>query len=120
MDQLEFNEQFRQRTKLLAIAIIKWYAGLKYKSDELRIIGKQLMRCSTATAANFRAACRARSKAERYAKLCIVVEESDETVFWLELLQESGCSGKEALQAISDEAMEILKVMAASRKNLKS
>ncbi len=59
------------------------------KSDEIYIIGKQLLRSCTSIAANYRAVNRARSQKERYAKMCIVVEEADETLFWLELLGES-------------------------------
>ena len=119
MTQVEFNDQFRRRTKQLSLEIIHWYASLKYKPDEVRIMGKQLIRSATSTAANFRAACRARSEAEHFAKLCIVVEESDETVFWLELLRESGQIKPATLYDLHQEAMEILKVMATSRKKLK-
>ncbi|MCB0629561.1 MAG: four helix bundle protein [Lewinella sp.] len=69
MTQVEFNEQFRKRTKKLSLEVIQWYAALKSKPDEVRIMGKQLIRSVTSTAANFRAACRARSQAERFAKL---------------------------------------------------
>ena len=89
MEKEKFNELMRQRTKQLAIRIIKWYKKLP-KSDELRIIGRQLIKSSTSTAPNYRAVRRARSKAEFFAKLSIVVEETDETVFWLEVLQEAG------------------------------
>ena len=120
MEQAEFNELFRKRTKQLLVEIIRWYGHLKPKPDEIRIIRKQLIRSVTSTAANFRAACRARSQAERYAKLCIVVEESDETVFWLELVQDCDLAKGEKLAKFHQEAMEILKVMAASRRNLKA
>jgi four helix bundle protein len=81
-DEIEsYNELFKQRTKKLAIEVLKLYRS-HCKSEELRIIGKQLIRSSTSVAANYRAAIRARSDAEKYAKLCIVVEEADETVFW--------------------------------------
>ena len=82
----DFNSDIKTRTKKFAIRIIKMYSKLQ-KNDELRIIGKQLLRSSTSVAANFRAACRARSKKEYYAKLCICVEESDETLFWIEILK---------------------------------
>ena len=59
------------------------------KTDDARIIGKQLLRSGTSVAANYRAVCRARSKAEFIAKIGMVVEEADETVFWLELLVET-------------------------------
>lgn len=89
MKQEEFNETFRMRTKLLALEVIKTVGKLKY-SDALGVIRKQLIRSVTSTAANFRTVCRARSERERYAKLCIVVEEADEVLFWMELLEETG------------------------------
>ena len=110
MTETTWNEQFRDRTKKLAISIIKAYGSWK-KSDEIYIIGKQLMRSSTSIAANYRAMCRARSDRERYAKLCIVVEESDETQFWLEILVESNLVIAELLTAIRQETEEIVKVM---------
>lgn len=85
---MSFNEDLRNRTKAFAVRIIKMYAKL-YKTDEIRIIGKQLLRSSTSVAANFRAVTRARSDKERFAKLSIVVEEADESLFWLEILNES-------------------------------
>ena len=71
---------------------------LKGKIDTSYIIKKQLISSVTSVAANYRAVCRARSDAEFYSKLCIVVEESDESVFWLELIKES-----EILNANQDE-----------------
>ncbi len=113
-----YNELFKVRTNHLAIRVIKSYGKWK-KSDEIRIIGKQLIRSATSVAANYRASIRARSLRERYHKLCIVVEEADETVFWLELLQESQLIPASNLHEISDEANEIMKVMSAFRKKIK-
>ena len=118
MDQIEFNNRFRDRTKALALAVLAFYRSIK-KVDETRIMGKQLIRCCTSVGANFRASCRARSPAERYSKLCIVVEEADEMLFWLELFEGGGYAETTAIAPIYKEALEILKVMAASRKNLK-
>ena len=67
MEQIAFNEVFRKRTKKLALSIMKFYSNLS-KNDEVRIIGKQLMRSTTSVAANFRAVCIARSIKERYSK----------------------------------------------------
>jgi four helix bundle protein len=117
MKQEEFNEQFRKRTKRLALDIIKLASPLKY-SDALGIIRKQLFRASTSVASNFRAVCRGRSERERFAKLCIVVEEADETIFWLEMLVDGEFIASELVAAIEKEAMEILKVMAAYKKRL--
>ena len=117
MNQIEFNELFRNRTKYLALAIIKMYGKIP-KNDEIRIMGRQLMRSASSVAANYRAVCRARSERERYAKLFIVVEEADETLFWLELLEESNLT-KFDFTDLKREATEILKVMASTRKKLK-
>ena len=110
MSETTWNEQFRNRTKKLAIATIKAFSSWK-KTDEIRIIGKQLIRSSTSVAANYRAVCRARSDRERYAKLCIVVEEADETQFWLEILVESDLIKIAEVLNIQQEVQEIVKVM---------
>jgi len=87
MKQEEFNEIFRNRTKALVLETIEMVSGLKY-SDALSVIRKQLFRSITSVVADFRAVCRARSGKERYSKLCIVVEEANETLFWMEMLIE--------------------------------
>lgn len=117
MRQIDFNEEFRQRTKKLSLAVIEKVSDLKY-SDALGVIRKQLIRSVTSVAANYRAACRARSDRELFAKLCIVVEEADETVFWLELLVDGKFIEINDVQEIQKEALEILKVMSAFRKSV--
>jgi four helix bundle protein len=77
---LDKARELQDRTKQLAIRIIRMFRALP-KTDEARAIGKQLLRSATSAAANYRAACRARSKAEFVAKISIVLEEMDETVF---------------------------------------
>lgn len=114
-----FNEKYRTRTKKFAVAIIRFY-GRQKKTDEIRIIGKQLVRSATSVAANFRAATRARSNAEFFSKMCIVVEEADETVFWLEILEESNLIRQQETTEIKAEILEILKVMSKVKKNAKS
>lgn len=119
MEKERFNEMMRERTKQLAVRIIRWYRKLP-KSDEVRIIGRQLIKSSTSTAANYRAVCRARSKAEFFAKLSIVVEEADETVFWLEMLQEADLVPRHLLAelpSLQKEAAEVLAIFATARKN---
>ncbi len=81
---MDYNQVFRDRTKKFSIQIIEAISVLPY-SDTISIIRKQVIRSSTSVAANYRAANRARSEKERYSKVCIVVEEIDETQFWLEL-----------------------------------
>jgi four helix bundle protein len=109
-----FAEAFKIRTKKFALRIIKLFQSLP-KTDEARIIGKQLLRSATSTAANYRAVCRARSDAEFHSKISIVVEEADETVFWIETLGEAEIVKNERLKELLQEANEILKIVASSR-----
>ena len=113
-----WNEIFRNRTKKLAVDIIKFCSKLK-KNDEVRIIAKQLVRSATSVAANYRAALRGRSDAEKFSKLCIVVEEADETLFWLEILEECKFSDPDRIKGLKSEATEIVKVMASYRSRFK-
>jgi four helix bundle protein len=117
-DMGTFNDEFRRRTKALALSIIQLYSRLESR-EVSKIIGKQLLRSSTSVAANFRASCRARSEAEHYAKLCIVIEESDETLFWLELLEESKMINPDLIKNVKDESFSILQVLSKTRKKLK-
>jgi four helix bundle protein len=81
-----------------------------------RAIGNQIMRSGTSVAANYRAACRARSKIEFVAKLGTVEEEADETVFWLELIVEGGLIGAKKIEPLLKEGTELVAITAASRK----
>jgi len=105
-----------KRTKNFALENIRFFKSLP-KTDEARIIGKQLLRSSTSLASNYRAACRSRSKKEFYAKICIVVEESDEKLFWLELITDSGIQTSEKTKLIMKEAEELLCIFSASKKS---
>ncbi len=89
------------------------------KSEEAYIVKKQLIRSSTSVAANYRATGRARSGAEFFSKLSIVVEEADESVFWLEIIEEAGILKSEATTTLMNEATEILKIVSKSRKTLR-
>ncbi len=115
---IPFNDVFRERSKQNALEIIKLYPQLKNR-EELRILGRQLLRSSTSIAANFRAACRARSPAEHYAKFCIVVEECDETLFWLEMIEATKLIRSEQLQTCQEETRKLLMIFAKTRKKLK-
>src|SRR5688572_16181337 len=84
-----YNEHFRARTKAFALDVIRLADDLPNKPS-VWVLSKQAIRSSSSTAANYRAMCLARSSAERFAKLCIVVEESDEALFWIEMLSEAG------------------------------
>jgi four helix bundle protein len=81
-------DELRTRTKQFALRIIKLVGALP-KNIEGRAIASQLVRCGTSVAANYRAACRARSRPEFVAKMGVVLEEADETQFWLELIIEA-------------------------------
>ena len=113
-----FNEMYRGRTKEASLRIIRLFQQLP-RTGEATVLGKQLLRAATSVAANFRAACRGRSNAEWYAKLCICVEEADETLFWLELLGDSGIMAKGRLTNLEQEYLEILSVLATARKKAK-
>ncbi len=116
---MSFNDDLKNRTKAFAVEIIKLYASLP-KTDEMRVIGKQLLRSSTSVAANFRAYARGRSDKERFAKLSITVEEMDESLFWLEIFEESELLHKDRIITYKNEALELLKILSSFRKTLKN
>jgi four helix bundle protein len=101
------------RTKQFAIRIVTVVRALP-SSREGNVLGNQLLRCGTAVAANYRAVCRSRSKAEFISKMNMVAEEADETVFWLELLADTALVKKERLSELLGEANELLAICAAS------
>src|SRR5690242_8248544 len=84
-------EELRDRTKAFALRIIRLFRSLPFRTDT-QILGKQLLRCGTSVAANYRAVCQARSKVEFIARIGIAPEEADEAVLWIELLTQSGNS----------------------------
>jgi len=106
-------EQLKARTKQFAIRIVRVFKSLP-KNDEARIIGKQLLRAGTSVAANYRAVCRSRAKAEFISRMSVVVEEADETAFWLELLLETSIIPEVRLRDLLTEANELLAIFAAS------
>jgi four helix bundle protein len=115
----QFAEKFKARTKKNAVEIIKLFRSFP-KTEEARIVGRQLIRSATSVAANYRAACRARSKAEFHSKLSICVEEADESVFWIEVTEESEIHQSQNLKQLKTEAEELLKVLATTRKTVSS
>lgn len=118
-EKSEFIEKLKNRTKQLAVDVVLFYDKIQ-KTDAIRVIGRQLIRSSTSTAANYRAACVARSQREFFAKMSIVVEEADETLFWLEMLRDTKFASKDQLQPLMDENLEILKIVSKARKNTKT
>ncbi len=116
---IERHQELRQRTKAFALPIIHLCDALPNRRAA-NVIGNQVLRSGTAVAANYRAAGRARSKAEFIAKLGIVVEEADETVFWLELLGEAEIMPPKRLESLHKEAKELLAIFSASRRTARS
>jgi four helix bundle protein len=106
------------RTKNFALRVLRLYQSLP-QTEEARILGKQLLRCSTSIGANYRAAFRGRSRAEFTSKLGIVVEEADEAVFWLELLQEGNIFPTEKLRDLLNEANELVSIFVTSARAAK-
>lgn len=119
MNKSDFIEQLKSRTKKLAVDIILFYERIN-KTDTTRIIGRQLIRSVTSTASNYRAACISRSQKEFFAKISIVVEEADETLFWLEILKDTKLVSEEFLKPFMDETLEIVKIVSKARKNIYS
>jgi four helix bundle protein len=117
IERIEFAETFKNRTKKFVVDNIRFFRTLP-KTEEAKIIGRQLLRSSSSVGANYRAACRARSKAEFHSKLSTVVEEADESVFWMEILIEAGVVAERELSSLIDEANQILRVTSASRKTV--
>ena len=107
-------DELKLRTKKFALRIVKVFQALP-RSEDARTLGKQLLRSGTSVAANYRAVCRSRSKAEFVARVGIVVEEIDETVFWLELLVESGIISPGRLSNLQREANELLAIFVSSQ-----
>src|SRR5260370_32868579 len=106
--------ELRDRTKAFAIRIVKLYRSLPHTADS-QVLGKQLLRCGTSVAANYRAACRGRSRAEWIAKIGLVVEEADESVFWLEMLTDCDIVPPARLADLLREGRELSALFTASQ-----
>jgi four helix bundle protein len=103
-------DDLKKRTKQFALRILKLVAALP-NTVQGRAIGNQLVRAGTAVAANYRAACRGRSKAEFIAKLGTVAEEADESTFWMELIIEGELLKAQKVEALLTEAIEPRRIM---------
>jgi four helix bundle protein len=108
------EEELLQRTKNFALRVIKLVNALPNNTAG-RAIGNQLIRSGTSVAANYRAACRGRSKAEFIAKLGTVEEKADESALWMELIMESDLIKKNLVEGLWQESVELTKIMAASK-----
>jgi four helix bundle protein len=112
------SEELKERTKHFALLVIHLCRALP-RSQEGSIITRHLLRSSTSIGANYRAVCRARSGADFVSKLGIVLEEADETLFWLELLMESGIVRTDAIAPLLREANELVAIFVASLRTAK-
>ena len=96
-----------------AVQVVKFFVKLP-KTDEARTTGRQFLRAGTSVAANYRAVCRAKSQADFVSKMGTVVEEADESVFWLNLMEKAALCSKAAIQPLSTEANELLRIFSTS------
>lgn len=116
LNNAEFAEEFKKFTKHFALEVIRFCQYLP-KTEESVILKRQLLRAATSTAANYRAACRARSGREFYSKISIVLEEADESLFWLELLEDAEIAKDDHCQPLKEKALKIIKIIARARKS---
>ena len=112
------ESEFKKRTKQIALRIIRVVEALP-RSKTAEVIGRQLLRSGTSVGANYRAACRGKSPADMIAKLGIVEEEADESVYWLELLIEARILTAGRLSKLIADMNEIVAMTVASQKTLR-
>lgn len=105
--------ELKQRTKQFALRVIRLVEALP-ATGVGRALGNQLVRSATSVGANYRAACRGRSRAEFVAKLGVVEEEVDESAYWMELITESNLLPATRVQSLLQEADELTAIFAAS------
>lgn len=119
MTTLDRAKELQDRTKRFAVRVI--HASTRVpKTEAGRVLTKQFLRSGTSLAANYRAACRSRSAADFISKISIAAEETDETLFWLELLIESGLVKTVALRPLMTECEELLRIFSRSLATAKS
>jgi four helix bundle protein len=112
------SDAMKSRTKQLALVVIRFCRTLP-QNPETRIVSRQLLRSATSVAANYRAVCRARSTADFTSKLGLVLEEADETLFWLELLVDAGIVRRQQADTLLDEANQLVSIFVASLRTAK-
>ena len=118
-EKIAYREELKARLRRFALNLIELSKQTSF-SSESKVLLNQLLRSGTSVYANYRAACRARSKAEFFSKLSIVVEEADETEMWLDLVITSKVNESDLAKALYNESLEILKIMSKARKSLSS
>jgi four helix bundle protein len=113
------ESELKRRTKQFSLRVIKLVESLPNTSTA-RVIGQQLLRSGMSVGANYRAACRGKSKADFIAKAGISLEEADECLYWMELLQEAGIFPSERLKDLLKEADELVAIFTASIKTART
>ena len=111
------KQELQHRTKQFALRVFKLVDALP-RTPVGRAVANQLVRSGTSVGANYRAACRARSRAEFAAKLGTVLEEADESLYWLELISEGKLIAESKLSLLLKEAAELTAILAAGRKSV--
>jgi four helix bundle protein len=111
-------EELKVRTKQFALRVVRLVESLP-KDKTSDVLGKQLLRSATSVGANYRAACRARSQSDFISKITIVEEEADESLYWLELIADSGLVKKERLSGLMKETDELVAIFTAAGKTAK-
>ena len=109
------KEELQKRATSFALRVVRVFRSLP-NCAEARVVGHQLLRSGTSVAANYRAACKGRSRADFISKLGIVEEEADETLFWLEFLVKSEIVRSERMRDLIDEARQLSAIFGASRR----
>lgn len=112
-DLLMNSELMKRRTQDFALRVVKLVESLPH-NQTATIVGKQLLRCGTSVGANYRAACRAKSRADFIAKLGIVEEETDEAIYWIEILINADLIKSGRVGNLLDEARQILAIVVSS------
>ncbi len=115
MDQHEM----KRRTKALRLRVIRLVQSLP-RGRVAEVLGNQLLRCGTSVGANYRASCRARSRADFISKMGIVEEEADESGYWIELLVESGLVEGKCVASLCEEASQLVAITVASIKTARN
>jgi len=112
-------DDLKKRTKEFALRTIRLFRALP-RTEEARVLGRQVLRSATSVAANYRAVCRARSRAEFISRMGVVVEETDETVLWFELFVESGIVAAKRMNGLITEGRELVAIFATSQKTARA
>jgi four helix bundle protein len=118
MENIHFNEQLRERTMKMAVDVRNLLKAEKFIAIDRPFVN-QLIRSSSSVAANYRSATRGRSDAEFYSKICIVLEETDETLFWIHYLMKLEVLNEKEAMKIRNEVEELVRLFASIRKKMK-